>query len=124
MLSKREQDKMQRIFQSIDQNRDGELSYQEIFMGLQRIGWSDNQARLQADRIFKQIDLDNNGSIDYNEWCRATMNKNKILSQERLRAAYTFLDKDSNGKVDFAEIRGMFSQGGFDFSDQTFSQFV
>lgn len=85
---------------------------------------ANGNAKAQADRIFKQIDLDDNGSIEFEEWCRATMNKRKILSQKRLLTAYNFLDDDGNGKVDFDEIRAMFKNKGYEFTDETFLQFI
>jgi len=52
------------------------------------------------------------------------MNKRKTLSKKRLEAAYKFLDEDGSGKVDFDEIRVMFKQKGFEFTDETFNDFI
>jgi Ca2+-binding EF-hand superfamily protein len=38
-------------------------------------------------------DIDKNGHIDYSEFIAATMDKRKLLSKERLKAAFHFFDK-------------------------------
>jgi len=38
-------------------------------------------------------DIDNNGTIDYTEFINATLDKNKVMTHERLRMAFDFFDK-------------------------------
>ena len=38
------------------------------------------------------VDTDNNGSIDYSEFITACINKEDILSKERLRLAFNIID--------------------------------
>ena len=39
----------------------------------------------QVDAIFAKVDADGSGTIEYREWVIATINKQKLLTPERLK---------------------------------------
>ena len=45
------------------------------------------------EAIFKQADLDGNGELDYSEWAVATMNKESVLTDKKLKATFNLFDK-------------------------------
>lgn len=50
-------------------------------------------AEIEVDRIMSSVDMDANGAIDYTEFISATINKNKLLTKERLKTAFDHFDK-------------------------------
>ena len=52
----------------------------------------------------KNIDNDNNGFIEIDEFIRATINKEKLLTEKNLKMAFDFFDKDKNGTISWEEI--------------------
>ena len=62
-------------------------------------------AKHEVDRIFAQVDIDNSGEIDLSEFITASVNKNSLLQDEKLRAAFNYFDKDKSGDVSVAEIK-------------------
>jgi Ca2+-binding EF-hand superfamily protein len=54
----------------------------------------DEQAVIaEAEQLFALADQDGSGEIDYSEWAVATINKRAILSDERLKEAFSLFDK-------------------------------
>jgi calcium-dependent protein kinase len=45
-------------------------------------------AEIEVERIMNTCDIDKNGAIDYTEFISATVDKRKLLSKERLKAAF------------------------------------
>ena len=41
----------------------------------------------------QNVDIDKNGCIDYSEFIAATIDKRKLLSKERLKAAFAIFDR-------------------------------
>ena len=56
-------------------------------------------AEVEVDRIMQHVDIDGNGHIDYSEFITATIDKRKLLSKERLKAAFSIFDRDDNGFI-------------------------
>ena len=54
-----------------------------------------------------RVDTDKNGYIDYSEFLAAAIDRNKLLSIERLEAAFNAFDKDRNGKISAEELKLM-----------------
>jgi len=55
--------------------------------------------------MFEQIDIDGNGTIDYTEFVMATMNQMKLISNDKLEAAFRMFDKDNSGTISPDEIK-------------------
>ncbi len=53
----------------------------------------------------KLADIDGSGEIDYSEWIVATTNRKSLISDEKLRNAFTFFDKDGSGSIDVEELK-------------------
>ena len=55
--------------------------------------------------MFKRIDIDNSGKIDYSEWIVATIDKNSLLTPNKLRMAFDMIDADGGGSISAEEIK-------------------
>ena len=81
-----EVDKLKLVFQQIDQDCDGKISKEELKKALkQHLG---TLAACDSDMLVDEINVCNLGGIEYEEFLRATMHKNKILSEENLKGAF------------------------------------
>ncbi len=73
LVSKDETEHLEKIFQAIDKDGDGNLSKEEILNGYEE-HFGVPISEEEVDKMFKEIDMDGNGSIDYTEFVMATMN--------------------------------------------------
>ena len=111
---------LSRVFQEFDDNGDGILSYEEIRMGIKRFYHMDeredssklNHFDNDIDEIIKIIDKDNSGTVEFQEFIRATVDLNQLLSEKNLKMAFNNFDKDNSGELtelEIKEILGFFS---------------
>lgn len=89
----------------MDKNSDGKLSRKELIDGYKDIIGDLEEAELEVDRIMKIADADGSGEIDYSEFVVATMDKRKLLSNEKLETAFNLFDKDGSGSISAIEVR-------------------
>ena len=68
-------------------------------------------AEEEVDRIMRIADADGSGEIDYSEWVVATMDKRKLLSNEKLEAAFNLFDKDGSGTISANEVKEVLGVG-------------
>ena len=59
----------------------------------------------------KMVDSDGSGEIDYSEWVVATIDKVRLLSDEKLVQAFTLFDKDESGSISSEEVREVLGVG-------------
>lgn len=104
-------------------NGDGKLSRDELVNGYEKILGLAN-AEAEVDAIMRAVDNNGSGSIDYTgiliwnknvlnllEFVMATINRQKLLSKERLEAVFKLFDKDGNGYLTSDELREIFNPG-------------
>jgi len=92
-----------KIFETLDENKDGTLTLNEVKNGLEKLNNKD--IGIDVKGLFESIDTDNSGRIDYTEFLAATINQKEYLRQERLNEAFMMLDKDGSGKITKDEIK-------------------
>ena len=97
-------DELKKAFQALDKNSDGKLSKEELIEGFSET-MGQAAAEIEVDRILANVDLDKNGHIDYSEFISATIDKRKLLSKERLKAAFGIFDRDDNGFISASEVK-------------------
>ena len=74
----------------------------------QYLSISDERLEEDVEKIFRNIDADNNGYIEYEEFVRAAIDKEKLLTGEILQFAFRYFDKDGSGEITHSEIRETF----------------
>ena len=93
----------------MDTNSDGKLNRQELITGYRQI--LGDMAEEEVDRILKLADSDGSGEIDYSEWVIATIDKRKLLTDEKLQVAFSMFDRDGGGSISASEIKDVLGVG-------------
>lgn len=94
---------LKEIFQSLDTDGNGTLSYQEIKEGFNK--YSQKISDHEFDQIMNEIDADKNECIEYEEFIAATINLEKLLTDEYLKMAFNSFDKDGSKELSSDEIK-------------------
>ena len=98
-----------KLFNNIDLNGDGQISKDELYLGLKDfLELSGDKLKNSVNIIFNNLDTDHNGFIEYEEFIRAAVNKKIFLSTNYLRFAFDYFDRDKNGNITFEEIKNIF----------------
>ena len=96
-----------KIFRMFNTNDDGKLSKKELFNGLIKY-FNEKEIKKEIDDIFLLLDGANRGFIEYEEFLRATLDQNILLSDENLVYAFNFFDKENFGKISVEKIKKFF----------------
>ncbi|CAG9321820.1 unnamed protein product [Blepharisma stoltei] len=108
LSTKQEKDEMLNLFKSLDTDNSGTLSKAELIEGYTMLyGNQIDDIEGEVDRIMSQVDTDKSGEIDYTEFIAATLNKNRLLSRERLEAAFKAFDLDNSGTICAGELKAL-----------------
>jgi len=100
---------LQKAFKALDKNSDGKLSRDELVDGYRQI--FGDMAEEEVDKILARVDANGSGEIDYSEWIVATINKEKLLSIDKLKAAFSLFDKDGSGSISSEEVKEILCSG-------------
>lgn len=103
LASKEDHNELISIFKSLDINNDGELSKEELFIGLRKVDL--NLTEVDIEELINRIDNNKSQSIDYMEFVAAAINRNTLLSEEKMKNCFNIFDKDKNGKISINELK-------------------
>lgn len=93
---------LRQMFHSLDTDRSGTITYEELRQGLKRKGT--RIAETDLVRLMNDIDLDGNGVLDYEEFLAATVNRSTAHTDEKLMRAFAHFDADSSGYITRDEL--------------------
>ena len=99
--------KLTDIFKELDESGDGLLSKEELKKGYKKY-FEDSITDNEFDEIMKTIDQDESGQISIEEFLRATVNYDNLISEKNLKYAFESFDKDHSGSLSPDEIREVF----------------
>lgn len=111
---------LQLAFNALDLNQDGKITKDELLAGFQSYT---QEAIDEVDAIFREVDIDGNGEIEFTEWVVASIDKNSLLTQDKLETAFSLFDKDGNGTIDASEVKATLA-GGNDIDDKVWEELI
>mmetsp|Transcript_19537 Transcript_19537/g.62203 ORF Transcript_19537/g.62203 Transcript_19537/m.62203 type:complete len:628 (+) Transcript_19537:217-2100(+) len=97
---------LQTLFTSLDVNKQGHLSFDDLFQGLRQAGYhlTDNE----VEHLKSTMDVDMDGTINYPEFVASLIDWHAVQGNshwnEWTKAAFDMLDRDQDGQIDMEEI--------------------
>lgn len=101
---------LKQMFNNMDTDRSGTITYEELKTGLSKLGSKLNETEIK--QLMEAADVDNNGSIDYIEFITATMHRHRLDKDENLYKAFLYFDKDHSGFITRDELRHAMTEYG------------
>lgn len=99
-------DKVKEIFQALDTDKSGDVTFDELVAGLCKKGYNITQDELR--QLFNRVDVNHDGRMQINEFLSAFLDWEKIMSDRLwdvwVDKAFDKLDRDHSGAIDFDEI--------------------
>ncbi|KAK6131315.1 hypothetical protein DH2020_034944 [Rehmannia glutinosa] len=109
-LSEEEIKGLRQMFNNMDTDSSGTITYDELRTGLSKLGSKLSEAEIK--QLMEAADVDKNGTIDYIEFITATMHRHKLDKEENLFKAFRYFDKDNSGYITRDELRQAMTQYG------------
>ncbi|RLN42826.1 hypothetical protein C2845_PM01G24200 [Panicum miliaceum] len=94
---------LKEMFKMIDTDNSGSITFEELKVGLKKVGANLQESEIQA--LMQAADVDNSGTIDYGEFIAATLHLNKVEREDHLFAAFQYFDKDGSGYITADELQ-------------------
>ena len=103
LIPKKDCEFLRELFFIFDESGNGRLTKEELIKGLNYI-LPLKEAENEVNRLMNIIDVDQSGFIEYEEFLRAGLNKEKILTKENLETAFNLYDINHRRKINVEEI--------------------
>ncbi|KAM3261488.1 hypothetical protein ACQJBY_052263 [Aegilops geniculata] len=102
-LSLEEVADIKKMFDSMDVNNKGQLTFEEFKAGLRKLGNKMHDSDLQM--LMDAADVDKNGTLDYGEFVAVSIHVRKIGNDEHIQKAFSYFDQDKSGYIEIEELR-------------------
>ena len=112
------------LFRSLDTDNSGTLSPAELKEGFSVLfGTEIADIDGEVERIMKQADLDGSGVIEYSEFVSATLDRQQLLSKERLELAFRAFDLDNSGTISASELKEVLGKS-HNYDDEVWTKII
>ncbi|XP_029645593.1 calcium-dependent protein kinase 12 isoform X2 [Octopus sinensis] len=103
------------IFDGLDTSKDGNLSVEELSIGLKKKNIHVSEGALKS--VLQDMDVDSDGKISKCEFVEA-MSKPSLNDPKALRRAFEEMDKDKSGFLTKCEVEQVLKQNGMKYTDE------
>ena len=107
IASKDEREEMLELFKKLDRDNNGTLSKQDLING---ISLFNNITEREIDSIMNEVDVDKSGEIDYSEFVTAAINKNILLSSDKIMMAFNEFDISKSGGITVENMKAILAK--------------
>ena len=110
-------EKLKNIFEFLDINKDGELTYAEIKEAILKIFPDEYMTEEKINYIIDKMDENKDGVISYEEFLRVTIDEKILLEKSNLKMAFDKFDLNKDGKLSKEELVNILDKGASDYVD-------
>ncbi|KAJ3674841.1 hypothetical protein LUZ60_005457 [Juncus effusus] len=101
-LSVEEVADIKEMFHKMDLNNDNQISFDELKLGLNKLGHQVADTDIQI--LMDAADVDGNGTLDYGEFVAVSIHIRKIGNDEHLHRAFSYFDRNKSGYIEVDEL--------------------
>ena len=123
LISREMTKELRKCFILFDANGDGRLDKDELINGL-KMAETKEDLEKEVDRVMKIIDVDGNGFIEYEEFLRASLDKNKILTPENVKIVFQLFDINKTGSISPDELKKVMGQNASDIKEDVWNEII
>ncbi|KZV16540.1 calcium-dependent protein kinase 29 [Dorcoceras hygrometricum] len=109
-LSEEELKGLKQMFNNMDTDKSGTITYEELKTGLTKLGSRLSETEIQ--HLMEAADVDKDGTIDYIEFITATMHRHRLEKEEILIKAFKHFDVDNSGFITKDELKQAMAKYG------------
>lgn len=102
-LSVEEAADIKELFNKIDLNHDNMISFDELKLGIHKLGHQIPESDVQI--LMDAADTDGNGVLDYGEFVALSIHLRRIGNDDYLQRAFSFFDQNKSGYIEIDELR-------------------
>ncbi|KAH7277400.1 hypothetical protein KP509_39G049300 [Ceratopteris richardii] len=103
LMSGEEVEALRIMFNFMDTDKNGVLSYEEFKIGLRKLGSHLTEPEIR--QLMDVGDMDKQGTLDYGKFAALTLQLQKLNNDDYLREAFSYFDMDGNGFIDVFELK-------------------
>ena len=111
---------MRDVFVSLDLNKDGKLSREELMAGYKTLKLGSVE---EVDNIMEMCDADQNGYLEFTEFLTATLSWDH-LETETLEAAFNAFDLDKDGNISAKELKFLLEDVDDEMDEQVWDELL
>ncbi|MQM05971.1 hypothetical protein Taro_038797 [Colocasia esculenta] len=108
-LSMEEIEVIKDMFRLMDTDNNGKITFEELKAGLHKVGSQLGEAEMKM--LMETADVDGNGVLDFGEFVAVNIHLLRIESDEHLKTAFMFFDKDNSGYIEIDELKEALMDG-------------
>jgi Ca2+-binding EF-hand superfamily protein len=102
LVDKQELKRIRKMFEVIDEDGDGILSYREVKDDSEK-----KDLDITSKQIFKILDSYKTNTVSYEEFIKAVIDRKKLKQKKNIKKCFDAIDTDRNGRLSVKEIRDM-----------------
>ena len=110
-------EKLRGIFELLDLDKDGQLTYNEIKEAFRTIFPDEYVTNEKMKLILEKLDENKDGVISYEEFLRVTLDEKMLLEKNNLKIAFDKFDLNKDGKLSKEELLNILDNGASDYVD-------
>ena len=108
-------ERLKGIFDLLDLNKDGQLTYSEIKQAFKQIFPDNYITEEKMQLILDKMDDNKDGVISYEEFLRVTIDEKILLEKNNLKLAFDKFDLNKDGKLSKEELLNVLDKGASDY---------
>ena len=113
--SNKEIEELKKVFQAMDLNNDGMLTYAEIKNAYEK--YFGVVSEIKINKIIEEMDNNSDGIISYEEFLRVGLNQRIFLDEKNLRLAFDMFDINKDGKLSRDELKKVLDTTNSEYVD-------
>lgn len=103
MFTDREADAYRKVFFSINRTADGMCTKTQFIEAFWSLGFTE-MSEHELDTLLAYIDDDRNGYVSFDEFLKASVHSDDVLTETKLVAAFKSFDQDNGGSISIGEF--------------------